>query len=74
MIGHKKNIHTKRYCRSSVSKTWKISEEDIMNNSLEKSIDYFLNICLKNKKFPLHDFKNSIEINKQILKSKKIIN
>tara|TARA_B100000745_G_scaffold213309_1_gene141453 strand:- start:26903 stop:27883 length:981 start_codon:yes stop_codon:yes gene_type:complete len=74
LIGHKKNIHTKRYCRSSVSKTWKISEEDIMNNSLEKSIDYFLNICLKNKKFPLHDFKNSIEINKQILKSKKIIN
>ena len=45
-----------------------------MKYSLEESINYFLNICLKKKNFLESDFKNSIEINKQILKSKKIIN
>ena len=71
LLGHKKDAKTKRYCRSSVSKEWKLSEQDIMKYSLEESINYFLNICLKKKNFLESDFKNSIEINKQILKSKK---
>ena len=74
LLGHKKDAKTKRYCRSSVSKEWKLSEQDIMKYSLEESINYFLNICFKKKNFLESDFKNSIEINKQILKSKKIIN
>ena len=51
LLGHKKDAKTKRYCRSSVSKEWKLSEQDIMKYSLEESINYFLNICLKKKIF-----------------------
>ena len=73
-LGHKKNSFTKRYCKPPVSKSWKLSEEDLQKNSLKESINYFLSVCTKKKNFPVKDFKNSIEINKLILNSKNIIN